>query len=370
MELPPRRKDGKILSRPIVKWIIVPWGLFWGVAWIALSTTAFWMHVGFTRIAAMEPTASFGAVASGHSVCEYAGTMIEEEGIDGRKFVQDELPFHCRCRTREHPFAPIVVWEQWGVPTEEMKPGSAASPEVEACKEKEGHERVHCVKEARATLATADFIQDGLKGKVTKLYSRKGDYEKIPKPEVNACSLDGENSEKNQKWCWTDSNLQEEHKLHLDDNMNCMVVGSWTARSMALLSAVTTELTMLLAVSSELPFWRGMFRNKLLLLLVVLAILVNFGLIYVPIAARILSIMPLKYPAVFTALALPLFGLIVMELLKIGYRYDLAAYNDLRMYHAKAAAHGLLSHSATDEEVRACRLKNPRETLDAALPAT
>merc|ERR1719498_1719189 len=38
MLLPPRRKDGRVLIRPVVKWIVVPWGLFWGLAWISLST--------------------------------------------------------------------------------------------------------------------------------------------------------------------------------------------------------------------------------------------------------------------------------------------------------------------------------------------
>mmetsp|Transcript_79928 Transcript_79928/g.138698 ORF Transcript_79928/g.138698 Transcript_79928/m.138698 type:complete len:1242 (+) Transcript_79928:82-3807(+) len=293
MRVPPRRKDGKLLTPGIVKWLMCPWIIVWALLWTGLSRCSFWMFTGFTKGGQIIGSPLYGAVRDGLATCEFAGDV----DVSGH-YLRDLSPFHCRCPTRIHPFAEPLVEEQWA-------PG----------------------------------LEDATVSMVKSCTTTSGTY-----------------------WCWETTKGARGRPL-LDEP--CGIAGSKGARTMNFIACTVAELMLVLVMSSEQPLVRSVFLNIPLLATVLFCLACLFMAVYVPLAADILDIEPIATPTLFTALLFPAAAVVFMEICKVGYRWRLRMQNELRRYHAKAAAKGLISAWAPDEEVRTLQEQQPLDSAEA-----
>lgn len=293
MRVPPRRRDGKLLTPGIVKYLMVPWIITWSLLWINLSKYSFWMFTGFNKGGQIIGSPIYHAVQDGLATCEFAG-QVDASG----RYRRDLLPFHCRCPVRSHPYAAPVWDEQWAVGTRNAPPSV-----LKKC------------------TAGSDAY-----------------------------------------WCWTDQAGTGSRPV-LDQP--CGVAGSKGARTMNFVGCVVAELLLVLSMSSEQPFVRSLFLNIPLLSTVLFCLVCVFIAVYVPFAADILDMEPIAFPSLCTALCFPMIATLIMEFFKVGYRWKLRIQNDLRRYHAKAAAKGLISAWASDEAVLALKADHPLDDMES-----
>lgn len=111
MRLPPRdTKTDLILNRMHILYRWLPFVVLYAVIIMTHLNLSVWMNTGFVKVHALVGSARAGAVQAGMAACEIAGHLD-----DGKIFIGDPAPFHCRCEVRHSLWQHRPeIRDQWG----------------------------------------------------------------------------------------------------------------------------------------------------------------------------------------------------------------------------------------------------------------
>jgi magnesium-transporting ATPase (P-type) len=347
----------------------------------------------------------------------------EQGGGYEMKYYADTEPFRCKCMARESPFMPPKAIEQWGVPILELQDEKDIN---EKCGErpKNGGESgptdpglgvwEQCVADMRASA----YIEKTRNKSESAEYAPAiaaaklpgGDVEEDPKekerqsnrvlralkkcevPEGEDAGGEGGSSSKLvSKWCWDESVWFNDKKAQfeaekkdfgettgetykhfnpvferplLDTVTNCGSQGVRSAMTMNFVAGMVANLCLVLSMSTERTICEAGCQNWRLVVAVAICGTAAFIAVFISDYVPHLEMKQLPMWSLLTAVAFAVVGVVILELLKIGYRISLRNLQNLRKFHAKAAAIGELSPWATDQEVREFMTKYPERVLE------
>jgi len=166
-------------------------------------------------------------------------------------------------------------------------------------------------------------------------------------------------SEKEDSWCWKDPDLSFEKKPLLKVARQCGVSGTRGAEAMNFVALAVAEHLLILSISSERLLIAARPKNNALVIAVVFGLISVMCLCYIAPVAEVVSLRPLPLGHLLTAVSFSFVAISIIEVCKIGYRRELRKGRDLRRFHARAAARGLVNAWASDSEVESFRQAYP-----------
>jgi len=282
MKVPPRdTKTDLVVNKTLMLFRWLPFVLCFALVVMTNMCCGLWMQTGFVTVNALLGSSKAGSIKAGESACEIAG-HLDPSG----NFVEDEAPFHCRCKYRSNVFDSkrnVQVWDQWG------KPG-ADEVEVDAWTGSAGD----AFKKENTPFAGADLVEE--------------------------CK-DASGVKRN---CWTG-----DVKPVLSRETNCAAVGAHIGQTMGYVGVQSGEVLSLLTFRSDSIFTQARFSSAY-----AVALMFNltwlFLLLYVPLLNETLELMPLSPGRLRFALMTPVVLVLINELTKAIYRHQLAIQHALQ----------------------------------------
>eukprot|EP00927_Polykrikos_kofoidii_P071807 TRINITY_DN68016_c0_g1_i1.p1 TRINITY_DN68016_c0_g1~~TRINITY_DN68016_c0_g1_i1.p1 ORF type:complete len:1283 (+),score=215.48 TRINITY_DN68016_c0_g1_i1:75-3851(+) len=307
MRVPPRSvRRNLVLSREmwLLRWL--PFVACMAVTVLACLSAGVWWHTGFISANALIGTSRIGAIDRGVSACEYAGTLHS----DGH-FLDDRLPFHCRCVDRARGGAPwskasvAAEVDQWG------RVGEALDP--------------------------LEQVFDRWTGDTGVVYEKAQTPWRYGVSELLEPCTDGRGVE---RWCWRHGATGE--RPLLPPGQHCAAYGSRLGQSMAYVSIHVGEILTLLAYRRDDPSFLSLLSNRVFTISLVFNLASLIVFLYIPAVTSALELAPLSPMRLGLALIFPLCLYALNEVVKVFYRRRLAEKNALLEVEALRLSRGSL----------------------------
>lgn len=142
--------------------------------------------------------------------------------------------------------------------------------------------------------------------------------------------------------------------------------GSKVARTMNFVAVCVAELLLVLSCSSARPFSMLSLRNPYLVMASTVMGSLALAAVYlseIEFIGNITGFVMLQPKELVISFGFAIGAILLLEIMKIGYRAEVQAINELRQYHSIAVSKGMLSADATDAQVLAFRADHPLEEL-------
>jgi len=291
MLVPPRdTKNDLVLNRThmIFRWL--PFILCFGCVIMTNVCYGVWMHTGFVTVQALVGTSVAGALDRDEVACQLGGHLNA-----AGDFVEDPAPYHCRCTVRSAPWQSMesaTVVNQWGRSDEPVIHMNRWTGNVGNIWDKSN--TPFAGNSGESDLLEHCTDNDGLR-----------------------------------HMCW--KNPDADRPL-LDSHKNCAIYGGQAGETMGYVSVQVGEVLALMTYRSDGPVWHartswvyfGVLAFNLSALMIVL---------YVPAASELLELYPLSLSKLMLSLIAPIALVFISEIIKVGYRHQLAVQHALLGIH-------------------------------------
>lgn len=274
MTIPPRNvKKDVVLNRTLVLYRWLPFVLYFPI--IVYSSLCFGTigTIGSVSNTKLLGSSRHSDLEDGRSLCEHAGWQTK----DGYKL--DPRPFHCQCQVHEkgNPWLPASTFDQWGT-TQQFTVDGDFQP----------------------------FLH-------SKLFAKGSSWSQGL---IAPCSQ----PEHKEKWCWAEHVTA---RPILPEGASCVEYGVKVGQSMSLVTIMLGEVLSLLSFRRDRSLSWALFRNPFYNLSFVLNICMMLLLVYGRLSS-VLDLVPLSPLQFLVAAALALTMLLLNEVAKIFYRWQLS----------------------------------------------